>query len=108
MLVALISPGADDRAMARQAVQEGFREIYVEADRAVCEARDPKGLYAAARAGRLSGFTGVDAPYEPPAAPDLVIGTATASVGSSAERLAAFVTEAVALPGLVPRTGGGD
>ena len=106
VLVALISPGADDRAMARQAVQEGFREIYVEADRAVCEARDPKGLYAAARAGRLSGFTGVDAPYEPPVAPDLVIGTATASVGSSAERLAAFVTEAVALPGLMPRTGG--
>ncbi|MGI4943184.1 MAG: adenylyl-sulfate kinase [Janthinobacterium lividum] len=108
VLVALISPRADDRAMARQAVQEGFREIYVEADRAVCEARDPKGLYAAARAGRLSGFTGVDAPYEPPVAPDLVIGTATASVGSSAERLAAFVTEAVALPGLVPRIGGGD
>ena len=108
VLVALISPRADDRAMARQAVAEGFREVYVEADRAVCETRDPKGLYAAARAGRLSGFTGVDAPYEPPQAPDLVISTAAATVGSSAERLAAFVTEAVALPGLVPRAVGAD
>ena len=52
-----------------------------------------------------AGFTGVDAPYEPPQAPDLVISTATAPVGSSAERLAAFVTEAVALPGLAPRVG---
>lgn len=108
VLVALISPRAEDRALARQTVAEGFREVYVDADRAVCEARDPKGLYAAARAGRLSGFTGVDAPYEPPATPDLVISTAAATVGSSAERLAAFVADAVALPGLVPRAGGAD
>ncbi len=108
VLVALISPRADDRAMARQVVAEGFHEVYVEADRAVCEARDPKGLYAAARAGRLSGFTGVDAPYEPPHAPDLVISTAAATVGSSAERLAAFVADFAALPGLVPRANGAD
>ena len=64
---------------------EGFVEVYVRADAGVCEARDPKGLYAAARAGRITGFTGVDAPYEEPAAPDLVIdfGNVSSNNGSS-------------------------
>lgn len=103
VLVALISPRAADRQIARTAVGDGFREIYVEADRATCEARDPKGLYAAARAGRLSNFTGVDAPYDVPSAADLVISTATTTVGAAAERLATYVAGEVALPGLTTR-----
>jgi bifunctional enzyme CysN/CysC len=105
--VALISPRAADRQLARDIVGERFHEVYVEASREVCEARDPKGLYAAARAGRLSGFTGIDAPYEAPTTPDLVIGTADSSVADAAERLATYVGSLVALPGLAAR-GGAD
>jgi bifunctional enzyme CysN/CysC len=48
--------------------------VYVATPLAVCEARDPKGLYAKARAGEITGFTGIDAPYEPPTGPDIVVG----------------------------------
>ncbi len=91
VLVALISPRMEDRALARELVGEDFREIFVDADRDVCEARDPKGLYTAARAGRLSGFTGVDALYDRPATPDLVVRTDSVSIGAAAEQLAAYV-----------------
>jgi bifunctional enzyme CysN/CysC len=92
VLVALISPAAEDRALARRTVGDAFHEVFVAAEPAVCEARDPKGLYAAARAGRIAGFTGVDAPYEAPAAADLVIRTDAAPLAESAEVLAAYVT----------------
>jgi adenylyl-sulfate kinase len=76
VLVALVSPYRADRAAAR-AVHERrglpFLEVYVATSLEECERRDPKGLYARARAGELPGLTGVDDPYEPPAAPDVVI-----------------------------------
>ncbi len=75
-LVSLVSPYAADRqaAAALHAEDElGFLEIYVNAPLELCEERDPKGLYARARSGELAGLTGVGAPYEPPAAPDLVL-----------------------------------
>ena len=50
-----------------------------------CEQRDPKGLYAKARAGELKGFTGIDDPYEPPLAPDLVLATSTAKPAALAD-----------------------
>jgi bifunctional enzyme CysN/CysC len=99
VLVALISPHAEDRALARQTIGDMFHEVYIRADRATCEARDPKGLYAAARAGRLADFTGVDAPYEVPEEPDLVVDTTTARIAAGAERLAAFVEGRIAVPG---------
>ncbi|MDQ1078873.1 adenylyl-sulfate kinase [Pseudoroseomonas cervicalis] len=80
VIVALISPLAAHRALARQLVGEGFHEIYVKADLATCEARDPKGLYRKARQDQLADFTGVSAPYEPPAEPGLVVDTAAGSV----------------------------
>jgi bifunctional enzyme CysN/CysC len=104
VLVALISPLTEDRALARGVVGEDFHEVFVDAGRDVCEARDPKGLYAAARAGRLSGFTGVDAPYDRPVAPDLVVRTDAVPVGPASEQLAAFVMAVAALPGLEPRS----
>jgi bifunctional enzyme CysN/CysC len=73
-LVPVISPYRADRARARaihRAVGLRFVEVFVDTPLAVCEARDPKGLYARARAGEIRGFTGVDDPYEPPARPDL-------------------------------------
>ena len=73
-LAALVSPYAADRAAARAAHARrdlSFLEIHVATSLAECERRDPKGLYARARAGELRGLTGVDAPYEPPERPDL-------------------------------------
>ncbi len=75
-LVSLVSPYEADRALARRAHEEAgipFIEVYLSAPVAVCEARDPKGLYARARRGEITGFTGVDDPYEPPANPDVEI-----------------------------------
>jgi bifunctional enzyme CysN/CysC len=75
-LVSLVSPYARDRRVAAELHAEArlpFVEVFVDAPLAVCEQRDPKGLYARARAGELVGLTGVDAPYEPPVAPDLVL-----------------------------------
>ncbi len=73
-LMSLISPSAEERRKLREVhVDRGltFFEVYVNTPLEVCERRDPKGLYARARAGELSDFTGVDAPYEVPLYPDL-------------------------------------
>jgi bifunctional enzyme CysN/CysC len=73
-LASLVSPYAADREAARTAHERrgiAFLEVHVATSLAECEARDPKGLYARARAGELDGLTGVSAPYEPPESPDL-------------------------------------
>ena len=77
VLVALVSPYRADRAAARAAHDRRglpFLEVHVATTLEECEARDPKGLYARARTGELRGLTGVDDPYEPPEAPELVVG----------------------------------
>ena len=75
-LVAVIAPALQSRAAARAlAAPQRFLEIYLSTPLAVCQQRDPKGLYAQAAAGTLCGLTGVDAPYEPPVCPDLVLDT---------------------------------
>jgi len=74
-ITAAISPVAADREMARELVGERFFEIHVATPLAVCEERDPKGLYKRARAGEIKGFTGVDGVYEEPTAPDLTLRT---------------------------------
>jgi bifunctional enzyme CysN/CysC len=71
-LVSFISPFRSERAMARELLEaDEFIEIFVDAPLAICESRDPKGLYAKAREGAIKNFTGVDSPYEPPEAPEL-------------------------------------
>jgi bifunctional enzyme CysN/CysC len=88
VLVSLISPYRRERSFARGLFGPGeFTEIFVDAPLAVCESRDPKGLYARARAGQLSHFTGIDSGYEPPEAPEIHLATA--------ERDAEQCTEAV-------------
>lgn len=82
-VVALISPYAEDREQARKLHEDAglvFLEVYVATGLAECEARDPKGLYAAARAGEVAEFTMVSDPYEVPEHPDLVVCTSGASV----------------------------
>jgi bifunctional enzyme CysN/CysC len=91
-LVPLISPYRAGRGHARalhEAAGLVFLEVFVDAPLDVCEARDPKGLYAKARAGELTGFTGIDDPYEPPAAPELVIAAAEVSPEAAAARVIA-------------------
>ena len=75
VIVSTISPHAADRAVARAAAPGAFQEIYIRASVGACEARDVKGHYRKARAGELPDFTGVSAPYEEPAQPDLVVDT---------------------------------
>lgn len=70
-----ISPYRSDRQRAREAAGENFHEIYIKADLAVCEKRDPKGLYKRARKGEIKDFTGISAPYEAPENPELVVPT---------------------------------
>ena len=80
-IAAFISPYRSERALARRIAPEGkFIEVYLNAPLAVCEQRDPKGLYARARAGQLKEFTGISAPYEPPERPDLEFRPAQLSV----------------------------
>jgi bifunctional enzyme CysN/CysC len=76
VLVPLISPYRADRDRVRALHHEAglpFHEVFVDTPMELCEQRDPKGLYAKARAGELTGFTGIDDPYEPPAHPELVL-----------------------------------
>ncbi|MBU6316215.1 MAG: adenylyl-sulfate kinase [Acidobacteria bacterium] len=76
VLVPVISPYAADRDRVRRRHGEAgvrFVEVHLDVPLEVCEQRDPKGLYARARAGEIRGFTGVDDPYEPPTAPELRI-----------------------------------
>jgi bifunctional enzyme CysN/CysC len=99
VIVSLISPFIRERAMAREIVGDmDFLEIFVDAPLAVCEARDPKQLYAKARAGAIVNFTGIDAPYEPPAAPDLVLRTASGSAESLAELVIAQLQQRDIIP----------
>jgi bifunctional enzyme CysN/CysC len=82
-LASLVSPLKSDREIARalnDAAKLPFIEVYIATSVEECEKRDPKGLYARARAGELKGLTGVDAPYEAPENPDLVLDTAGADI----------------------------
>jgi bifunctional enzyme CysN/CysC len=80
-ITAFISPYRADRDLARKIVPAGkFIEIYLNAPLEVCEQRDPKGLYARARAGEIKDFTGISAPYEPPLKPEIELPTNTLSI----------------------------
>ena len=92
VITAFISPYVSDRERARAAVPSGmFREIYIKAGLAACEARDPKGLYRKARAGEISDFTGISAPYEPPEKCDLTIDTEVLDVAAALDALTQYV-----------------
>ena len=88
---AFISPYRADREGARKAAREGFHEVYVMADVATCEKRDPKGLYERARRGEIPDFTGISAPYEIPNSPELTIDTMAFSVAESVRQVLDYV-----------------
>ncbi|MDP9133872.1 MAG: adenylyl-sulfate kinase, partial [Actinomycetota bacterium] len=89
-VVSLVSPMEADRRLARElhdAADLDFHEVHVSTSLEECERRDPKGLYARARAGKLSGFTGVDAPYETPERPDFRFDTEHETQEDAVDRL---------------------
>jgi bifunctional enzyme CysN/CysC len=88
VIAALISPFRAERRQARAGFPEGeFIEVFVDAPLAVCEARDPKGLYARARLGQLPNFTGIDSPYEAPDSPELRLRTAEEPLDDCVDRI---------------------
>ena len=88
VLVSFISPYRAERMQAREAVEgEEFIEIFVDTPVEECRRRDPKGLYERAYAGQIRNFTGVDAPYEAPTAPEIHLLTMTASAETLADRV---------------------
>ncbi|XNN70604.1 adenylyl-sulfate kinase [Bacillus pumilus] len=92
VITAFISPFQEDRRIVRQLVEAGeFHEVFVKCYLNVCEERDPKGLYKKARNGEIPFFTGVDSPYEEPAAPELVLDTGELSREESKQRLVDYV-----------------
>ena len=100
-LVPIISPYRDDRDRARAAHDAAgllFVEVFVDTPIEECERRDPKGLYAKARAGEIKGFTGIDDPYEAPAEAELVLTPADGGAGAQAERVLALLVERGVLP----------
>jgi bifunctional enzyme CysN/CysC len=88
VLVSFISPFRNERRLAREIAGDvSFTEVYVDTPLAVCEARDPKGLYARARRGEIKNFTGIDSPFEPPERAEIVLHGATESPQKMAEDL---------------------
>jgi bifunctional enzyme CysN/CysC len=94
VITSFISPYRKDRARARAiALQAGaeFVEIFVDAPLSICEKRDPKGLYRKARAGELKGFTGVDAPFEVPEDPEIIVMTDKQTAEQSVDQILAEI-----------------
>jgi len=105
VLVPLISPYRAGRERAREAhglAGLPFLEVYVNTSIEECEARDPKGLYRQARAGEITGFTGIDDPYEAPVAPELEVSSALGSPDDQAALVIAAITQRVDHPRLRP------
>ena len=92
VLSAFISPYKSDRDLVRTLVPEGeFVEISVQASLETCESRDPKGLYKKARAGEIKNFTGLDAPYEAPETPEIVLDSDNKGVEVLAREVIAYL-----------------
>ncbi len=91
VITAFISPYRSDRERARTATGGHYHEIYIKADLATCEQRDPKGLYKKARAGEIPDFTGISAPYEAPDAPEFEVDTAAKSAEDCVDELISYV-----------------
>lgn len=94
VITSFISPYRRDRDVARNLFEKNdFFEIYISCPLEVCEARDPKGMYQKARAGKIQHFTGIHDPYEAPEYPDLILETQKNSISESLEKLFFFLRE---------------
>jgi adenylylsulfate kinase len=94
VLASFISPYKKDRDSIRAEMPKGdFVEIYIKVSLAAAEKRDPKGLYKKARAGQITGFTGIDDPYEEPQTPELIIDTEKSSPEQSAAAILGYLDQ---------------
>ena len=94
VLTAFISPYREDRDKAREIIStDDFIEVFISADLSVCELRDTKGLYKKARAGEIKGFTGIDAPYEAPLNPELIVDTDKNDIETCAQIVVDYLVE---------------
>ena len=93
VLVALISPFAKSRNKIRQIFGDQFHEIHLDPGLDACEARDPKGLYKKARAGKILNFTGLSSPYEAPINPEMRLDTNKQTVEESLSQLTKYVDD---------------
>lgn len=92
VIASFISPYRRDRDAIRALLAPGdFVEVYVKASLQAAESRDPKGLYKKARAGEITGFTGIDDPYEEPAVPEVALDTEALTPTASANRLVEYI-----------------
>jgi bifunctional enzyme CysN/CysC len=92
VIASFISPFRSERQLAREVAGDiKFTEVYVDTPLAVCEARDPKGLYARARRGEIQNFTGVSSPYEAPEHPDVLLSAGSRDPADLAEELYALL-----------------
>jgi len=109
VLVSFISPYRKGREVARKTIgAERFLEIHLDVPLEVCEARDPKGLYAKARAGEIADFTGVSAPFEAPENPDLKLQTGAQSLDESVRAVLDLLQERGVIGGDGSRTPEGE
>ena len=93
VIVAFISPFRADRDRVRAGMPEGrFTEVHVSTPLEICEQRDTKGLYAKARAGELTDFTGISSPYEPPPSPEVTLPTEQLTVDDCVDRISSALT----------------
>lgn len=93
-LASFISPFRSDRMIVRQLFDANeFLEVFVSASLAVCEKRDPKGLYRKARRGEILDFTGVDSPYESPERPEVVLDTTDSTAEECADALIGYIVK---------------
>ena len=102
VLVPVISPFRDARDAVRGAHAAAaitFFEVFVDTPIDECERRDPKGLYAKARRGEITGFTGIDSPYEPPEAAELVLTPADGDAEVQARRVLVLLDESASPKG---------
>jgi len=91
---AFISPFASDRALAAKSLEAGeFIEVYIDTPIAICEQRDPKGLYKKARAGEIKDFTGIDSTYDVPTTPAIHVKTDEKSIQACAEQIVQYLIE---------------
>jgi len=105
-VTAFISPYRQDRDRARAIVAETvnmtdttpFIEVFVNTPLDICEARDPKQLYQKARAGEISDFTGISAPYEPPLTPEIELPTAHQTIQQSVEQITSYLISTGIIP----------
>lgn len=99
-LTAFISPFRGDRDAARRIIgADRFIEVFLDVPLAVCEMRDPKGLYEKARAGRIADFTGVSSPYEAPEKPELVIDTSNLALPDAVDAVIGYLADNGCLQG---------